>query len=500
MTGLVTVILLAVGAGLLLALALSLRAGKRSRAARPAARPSTGAQPIAPGARPAVPALRATVTSREPEGRMPFAEPGMRGRLFQYGGDGAGFEIDAPYAVIDVETTGFSPRNGDRVVEIAIARVDRSGRIEDEYSTLLNPGRDVGPIFVHGISNSEVRDAPRFQDVAGEILDRMDGAVVVAHNAVFEERFLAAEFKRGGITLPLNPALCSLWLARRTMNTPNHKLTTLARAAGLSTIAAHAALSDVRSVAALLPQMLRAHGEPLRYLSGLRPLPQLACEARPKTRAVELRRGTDGWMASLMSRLPMSVADASDVEGQRYLDSLADALADGRIVGGEAKALALLAGAAGMGAAQVEGLHRRYLDFMRQAALADAILTTAELRKLKTTAAALGLPAYFDDLKPTSPQDLVAARGIPSVPVPTMSPTPRQAPARPSIPVPPLPAARQAPASRAAGVRPSMPVPPLPPRPASRDVPARSPVQRCVHCRRAGHVRSTCPELAVAGS
>ena len=73
--------------------------------------------------------------------------------------------------------------------------------------------------------------------------------------------------------LPLNPALCSLWLARRTVRTPNHKLTTLARAAGLSTEGAHAALHDVRTVAALLPRMLAAHGEPLRYLSGSRPLP-----------------------------------------------------------------------------------------------------------------------------------------------------------------------------------------------------------------------------------
>ena len=486
MTGLVTVILLVVGAGLLVALGLSLRAGNRSRAATASSssvvRPPTGAQRIVGHPSVPVPTPRATVTTREPAGPMPFAEPGMRGRLFQYGGDGPGFEIDAPYAIIDVETTGFSPRNGDRVVEIAVARVDPSGRIEDEYSTLLDPGRDVGPIFVHGISNSEVRDAPRFDEIAGELLDRMDGAVVVAHNAVFEERFLAAEFERAGIALPLNPALCSLWLARRTMRTPNHKLTTLARAAGLSTIDAHAALSDVRSVAALLPQMLRAYGEPVRYLSGLRSLPAVDCDVRPKTRAVELRRGTDGWMTSLMQRLPMSAAEASDVGAQRYVDALADALEDGRIVGGEAQALALLAGSAGLGAAQVEGLHRRYLDFMRQAALADAILTTAELRKLRTTAAALGLPTYFDDLRPTSPQDLLAARGMPSVPVPVVTPAPREVPApRPAV------------------ARPGIPVPPVPPARSSRELPVRPP-QRCAHCRAAGHVRSTCPELALAGS
>jgi DNA polymerase-3 subunit epsilon len=358
----------------------------------------------------AVSTPRPPVQVIEPEGPLAFAGPGMRGRLFQYGGDGAGFPVDAPYAVIDVETTGFSPVKGDRIVEIAIARMDARGRIEDEYATLVNPGRDVGPVFVHGISNSEVLDAPTFEEIAGELLARMDGAVVVAHNAAFEERFLAAEFARMDLTLPLNPALCSLWLARRTLQSPNHKLTTLARAAGISTVDAHTALADVRTVAALLPQMLVVHGRPLHYLTGVRPMPELHRGARPKTRAVEPRKGTDGWLASMIARLPMSAAEARQADAQRYLDALTLALADGRIVGGEAQQLARLAGSAGLGAGQVVALHRRFLEHMRSAALEDAILTTAELRQLKAAASGLGLPDFFDDLRPTSPQDLMAAR------------------------------------------------------------------------------------------
>src|SRR5688500_1453528 len=277
-TGLVTGILLVAGAALLLGLAMSTRSGRRSTAAeeaRRAARRHGGAaqhggrpQPSVP-----VPCVRVSARPTAPEERLPFAEPGMRGRLFHYGGDGPGYEVDAPYAVIDVETTGFSPATGDRIVEIAIARVDARGRIEDEYSTVLNPGRDVGPVFVHGISNSEVQDAPRFEDVAGELLARMDGAIVVAHNAVFEERFLTAEFDRARIGVPISPAICSLWLARKTLRSSNHKLTTLAKAAGLSTVDAHAALADVRTVAALMPRMLHLHGEPLRFMTGFRPMP-----------------------------------------------------------------------------------------------------------------------------------------------------------------------------------------------------------------------------------
>jgi DNA polymerase-3 subunit epsilon len=386
-------VLVIAGLTLLVAVFLVERASSRRAARRK--RHASGA---AHGTRTqAVPAPRSPVRVSEPEEPLPFAEPGMRGRLFQYGGDGPGFPVDAPYAVIDVETTGFSPAKGDRIVEIAIARVDAHGRIEDEYATLVNPGRDVGPVFVHGISNTEVLDAPGFEEIA-------------AHNVTFEERFLAAEFARMDVALPLNPALCSLWLARRTLRSPNHKLSTLARTAGLSTVDAHTALADVRTVAALLPQMLAVHGRPLHYLTGLRPLPELDRGARPKTRAVELRKGTDGWLASMMARLPMSGADAREADVPRYLDALTLALADGRIVGGEAQQLARLAGSAGLGAAQVLAMHRRYLEHMRALALEDAILTTAELRQLKTAASGLGLPDYFDDLRPTSPQDLMAAR------------------------------------------------------------------------------------------
>lgn len=72
---------------------------------------------------------------------MRFAQPGRVGELFSYGGpsSGRGYSHDGPFAVIDVETTGFSPAKGDRVIELAIARVDKNGRIEDEYATLLNP-------------------------------------------------------------------------------------------------------------------------------------------------------------------------------------------------------------------------------------------------------------------------------------------------------------------------------------------------------------------------
>ena len=388
------------GSALLVALFLverasSRRASRRRQAATPAR---------------AVPGPRRPADEVEPEGPVPFAGPGVRGRLFQYGGDGPGFPVDAPFAVVAIETTGLSPAAGDRIVEIAVVRVDASGRVLDEYDTLLDPGRDVGPAFVHGISTSEVLGAPTFADVAGDVLARLDGAVVVAHNAAFVERFLAAELARIGVTLPLNPALCSRWLARTTLRAPDQRLDTLARVLGLPVAGVHSALADARTGAVLLPRMLALHGEPPRYLTGTRPMPQLHTAAGPRTRPGEPRRATGGWLPSMTARLPRAVVDAPNADSQRYVDALAAALADGRILGGEGQLLARLAASAGISGDQVVALHGRVLGHLRAGALENAILTTAELRQLKTAASGLGLPDFFDELRPTSPQDVMAAR------------------------------------------------------------------------------------------
>lgn len=413
MTGRVMALLALTGAVLLLGLLVSLALGRRKRSA--AAR--RHARAAEHGGRPSVsgPTFRGSVAAgpRGPVVRLAAAEPGLRGPLFQYGGDGPGFEVDAPFAVVAIATTGFSPANGDRIVEIAMARVDEHGRVSDEYATLLDPGRDVGPLCVHGISTVDVRSAPTFAEVAGEILDRLDGAVVVMHDGAFVERFLDAEFARADVVLPLAPALCSQWLARRTLRTPDARLGTLARHAGRTRFDTTGALGVVRTIAALLPQMLAVHAESPRYLCGLRPMPELDVDREPLTRPVEVRESTDGWMASLLSRGRLPTAGPGEVDAQRYVDTVTEALREGRLLGGESQTLIRLGGSAGLAATRVESLHGWLLEHLRAAVLTDAILTTGQLRQLRTVAAALGRPTYFDELRPTSPQDLVAGRSLP---------------------------------------------------------------------------------------
>ncbi|GAA4953820.1 hypothetical protein GCM10023205_14150 [Yinghuangia aomiensis] len=165
------------------------------------------------------------------------------------------------FAIVDLETTGFSPGRGDRIVEIGVVRMAGDGRVLREWTTLLDPGRGVGATQVHRITAADVRGAPRFADIAGELAALFAGAVVVAHNASFEQRFLEAEFAAAGIAMPLLPALCTMRLARTTgLDLPDHKLGTCCAHFGLDFPDAHAALADARVTARLLPLLLRTAG------------------------------------------------------------------------------------------------------------------------------------------------------------------------------------------------------------------------------------------------
>nr|WP_050778019.1 exonuclease domain-containing protein [Micromonospora sp. ATCC 39149] len=187
--------------------------------------------------------------------------------LFAYGSASEREGVDlgeVPFVVVDVETTGLSSTS-DRIVEIALVRIE-GGRVVDEWATLVDPGRDPDPTFVHHITAEMLSGAPTFADVAGEILSRLDGAVVVAHNARFEEGFIAQEFARVGISTAPLPAVCTLRLARQVLAAPNFQLVSCCTVYGIELHDAHTALGDTRATAQLLPrhqrwcELFAAHG------------------------------------------------------------------------------------------------------------------------------------------------------------------------------------------------------------------------------------------------
>ena len=158
---------------------------------------------------------------------------------------------DVAFCVVDVETTGLQP-GADRVLEIAVVRCDSAGSPVDEWHTLVQPQRPVDGEWVHGISDAMVADAPRFDEVAHRLLESLDGALLVAHNAAFDRRFVEEELARAGHAVSL-PYLCTMHMRRHVgMPAPvMHRLSWACWQAATPIGQAHAAISDARAVASL---------------------------------------------------------------------------------------------------------------------------------------------------------------------------------------------------------------------------------------------------------
>ena len=152
------------------------------------------------------------------------------------------------YVVFDLETTGIS-RVYDEVVEISAVKV-RGGKVVDEFSTLVNPGRHIpsGASQVNGITDQMVAYAPRFVKVLQEFLDFTEGYPLVGHNiASFDMKFICRDAEKYYGSVPVNDYVDTLPLARKHLpNLSHHKLTDLASYYGLTTDGAHRALNDCR--------------------------------------------------------------------------------------------------------------------------------------------------------------------------------------------------------------------------------------------------------------
>ncbi|WP_030543527.1 TerD family protein [Streptomyces albus] len=162
------------------------------------------------------------------------------------------------WALVDVETSGLMARQ-DRVLSIAVITVGPDGEQTGEFSTLLNPGCDPGPVDVHGLTVERLRGAPTFDQVAGRIGAMLQDRVLVAHNAQFDYDFLAHEFARARLWLPVSQRLCTLALNRQVdPPTEDMKLGTLAAHYGIPQQHAHDALDDTRVLAGILRASLSA--------------------------------------------------------------------------------------------------------------------------------------------------------------------------------------------------------------------------------------------------
>ena len=157
---------------------------------------------------------------------------------------------------VDTETTGMSPADGHRLVEVArVAIVD--GALGEEWSTLVHPGRPIPPdaTRVPGISDAMVANAPKAAEAGRQLREACADLPLVFHNAPFDLPFLIHLFREAGAPALLNPVVDTLGLARGLFGTGSNSLGALATKLQLPAETAHRALGDTRTTARLFVEL-----------------------------------------------------------------------------------------------------------------------------------------------------------------------------------------------------------------------------------------------------
>jgi DNA polymerase III subunit epsilon len=196
------------------------------------------------------------------------------------------------YAVVDTETTGLLTGYRHRIAEIAVIHLDPDGTPTGEWSTLVNPQRDLGPQAIHGIRAAEVRRAPTFDQIAADLVDPLQGRVVAAHNSPFDAMHLRAEFARIGVDTPLHAyaGICTMRAAGRAMPWARRSLVECCAAAGLPDRNWHTARDDALAAADLLGHLLRTAPTSIELTSDHRQAASWAWPALPRTSVTPVQR------------------------------------------------------------------------------------------------------------------------------------------------------------------------------------------------------------------
>ena len=302
-------------------------------------------------------------------------------------------------AVIDVETTGLNPYRHDRVVEIAALLVVPEQGVLREIASLVNPERDIGPTRIHGITASDIVDAPRFADIAGHLADFLfDSIMLAGHNVRFDVSFLQSEYGRIGVEMPRYPMLDTLALSG------GGTLSACCDAYGVDCDGrAHSALHDARATASLLQKLLLENPD---ILGGYDLSQSLAWPAVESPRKSLFPRGCRDCVTSAAPRYFQHLAKclsrgpiaASRSQGERdYRVLLWRALEDGRVEDSEGDALVEVATHWGLSFDRVKAIHLDYLSQLALAAMADGRITDVERREIQLASQLLGFGHLSDN-------------------------------------------------------------------------------------------------------
>ena len=168
-----------------------------------------------------------------------------------------GQEIDTTYCVLDLETTGFSPKT-EKITEVGIMKI-KDGKVIDEFSTFVNPEKPIPPkvVEVTNITDDMVQDAETIDKIFPKILEFIDGSVLVAHNASFDMGFLKYNAKQLGYEFDYT-YVDTLALSRKIFpDLKKYKLGKIAEYLKIKVEVAHRALDDVDTTVKVYNEMMK---------------------------------------------------------------------------------------------------------------------------------------------------------------------------------------------------------------------------------------------------
>ncbi|MEK4522228.1 ATP-dependent DNA helicase DinG [Psychrobacillus sp. FSL W7-1493] len=158
------------------------------------------------------------------------------------------------YAVVDIETTGHSSANGDRIIQLAIVFIENN-KITGSFNTFVNPQKQI-PLFIQDLTNikeEDVKDAPRFEEIAPKVLEMLQDHIFVAHNTNFDLTFLQQELKRVGLPKLVCKSIDTVEFAKLMFpNIYSYKLQDIANELHIELESAHRADDDAKATAYLL--------------------------------------------------------------------------------------------------------------------------------------------------------------------------------------------------------------------------------------------------------
>lgn len=301
------------------------------------------------------------------------------------------------YVALDVETTGLY--KSDKIIEIGLVAF-KGQKIIEEWSTLLNPMRDIGKTNIHGITPSMVSAAPVFEEIVNDIFRISHGRVLVAHNLSFDFRMLVQELEQINAEGDLGKGFCTLIASRRLLPGTGDSLEATCQALAIPNNEPHTALGDARTTMKIF-ESLREDNQKvtatnLKYVISRNPVPVVVRNIFKGEQDDALEK-----IRAFTGKIPFPSTDEKNVA---YLLLLNMAMQDLIISKGEEAELSSWAEELGISNQERLLLHKGYLDSFIQASLRDGVITSSEIDMINKVGFALNLPVEIPD----SPQPIKA--------------------------------------------------------------------------------------------